>query len=195
MYRCGILEHELVKPHKWTVFTLAPERECLWNLGVSYVYDDLRAMPFKGVWFDAVFCVSVIEHVGMDNRLYATDSSYRQSSPRDHLLAIDEIKRVLRPNGRLFLTVPFGAHEDHGSLQQFDSAMLSTLASRFGPQAATKSFFRYTSRGWKSATEPECEDLSYFDVHAGKFLKAEIREYDVAVGVAARAVACIELQK
>jgi hypothetical protein len=86
-----LMNHPLVKRHKWTLLTLAPELECFANLGVSYVYDDLRATPFKDDCFDAVFCISVIEHAGMDNTGYTPDKSYQQNRPRDYLSAIDEI--------------------------------------------------------------------------------------------------------
>src|SRR5437867_541241 len=89
-----IMRHPLVDWQKWTILTLAPEPECFCNLGVSYIYDDLRAMPFRDQCFDAVFCVSVIEHIGMDNTHYTRDDSYQQNQPQDYIRAINEMKRV-----------------------------------------------------------------------------------------------------
>jgi len=190
-----MLGHKLAQPHQWTILTLAPEPECFWYRGVSYVYDDLRMMPFRPDWFDAVFCISVIEHVGMDNTLYAKDPSYRQSETQNYLVAIDEIRRVIRPGGRLFLTVPFGRYENHTWLQQFDSAMLSKVVSTFGPQCANLSFFRYTPRGWRRATEDECSNLSYFDAHAERFSGTKKPAQDGDHAAAACGLACVELQK
>jgi hypothetical protein len=34
-----------------------------------------------------------------------------------------ELRRVLKPKGRLFLTVPYGIHRDYGLFQQFDHAL------------------------------------------------------------------------
>lgn len=189
-----IMEHPLVKRHKWTLLTLAPERKCFANLGVSYVYDDLRAMPFKDDCFDAVFCVSVIEHVGMDNTGYTADKSYQQNRPRDYLSAIDEMKRVLKPNGWLFLTVPFGRYENHGWFQQFDSALLSDLVSQFRPRKDERVFFRSTPQGWQQCPEDNCKSLGYWVAPKADSLANE-KSRQPAPPVSATGLACIALQK
>lgn len=190
-----IIHHPAIRRHDLTVLTLAPESQSFWKDGFSYVYDDLRAMPFRDGWFDAVFCISVIEHVGMNNIYYSKEQKYQENNSLDYLSAIAEIKRVLKTGGRLYLTVPFGRYEHHGWFQQFDSAMLSTLISDFHPQAVNKTFFRYTLGGWKVACENECKDLSFFHMDAGKFSKSETKQFDPDFAAAARAVACLELQK
>jgi len=191
-----ILRHPAIERHNWTILTLAPESKCFWDRGISYIYDDLRSTPLRDGWFDAVFCISVIEHVGMDNFLYTAERSYRENRPQDYLYAIAEMKRVLRPQGWLFLTVPFGRYENHGWLQQFDTAMLSSLISHFQPQSLRKTFFRYTERGWKLAIEDQCRDLAYFDIHASKFSKSkQPKRFDSDFAAAARGLACLELQK
>jgi len=192
-----ILEHALARRHKWTLLTLAPERNCFWDEGVSYVFDDLRSMPFRDRLFDAVFCISVIEHVGMDNFSYTADGSYREDEPDAYLSAVTEMKRTLSPGGWLYLTVPFGCYEDHGWLQQFNAPMLSKLIAHFAPQQVRKVFFRYDDRGWKLSTEDQCSNSRYI----GKFFRgwdskqSQPGSADVASAVAASAVACIELQK
>ena len=191
-----ILRHPSVKRHKWTLLTLAPEPECFWDLGVSYLYDDLRRIPCRNEWFDAVFCISVIEHVGMDNGRFVADELYRERKPHDYLRAVEEMRRVIKPGGWLFLSVPFGRYENHGWLQQFDSALLSTLISRFQPQEVNKTFFRYTPRGWRLATEDQCRDLAYFDVRASDNTRSRgVGRAEPDFAAAARGVACVELQK
>jgi SAM-dependent methyltransferase len=193
----AILEHPAVKGHKWTILTLSPETNCFWDLGVSYLYDDLRCLPFKDEWFDAITCVSTIEHVGMDNVLVTLEKSHRENLPQDYLRAVREMSRIIRPGGSLFLTVPFGRYEHHGWLQQFDSGMLSALISEFRPREVNKTFFRYTERGWKLAEEEECRDLSFSNAIRNKHSagKERVRRFDSDFAVAARGVACIELQK
>ena len=193
----AILQHPAVKRHKWSIVTLVQETECFWDLGISYLYEDLRSLPCKEEWFDAITCVSTIEHVGMDNVLVTREKSHRENRPQDFLSAVREMRRVLKPGGALFLTVPFGRYEHHGWLQQFDSSMLSALISEFRPQTVEKTFFRYTEQGWKLAEEEECADLYFSDVMRNKHAsrKDRVRGFPPDYAVAARAVACIELRK
>jgi SAM-dependent methyltransferase len=192
-----ILQHPAVKKHKWSILTFAPEIQCFWDEGISYLYEDLRCLPFKNEWFDAITCISTIEHVGMDNMLVTQEESHRENRPQDFLRAVREMRRVLKPAGALFLTVPFGHYEHHAWFQQFDGSMLSNLISEFRAQKVEKTFFRYTEQGWKLAGEEECGDLSFSDVirnrHAVR--KDRVRGFPSDYAVAARAVACIELRK
>ncbi|HEX7118120.1 MAG TPA: class I SAM-dependent methyltransferase [Longimicrobiales bacterium] len=58
---------------------------------VEYVAGDLAALPFAAESFDAVFCISVIEHV-----------------PEERIpQAMAEFRRVLRRDGRLLLTTDY----------------------------------------------------------------------------------------
>jgi SAM-dependent methyltransferase len=191
-----ILQHPAVHLHKWSILTLSPESNCFWNLGVSYLYEDLRALPFQDDWFDGVTCISVIEHVGMDNGDYAGHDAYREKRPRDFLLAVSEMRRILRPGASLLLSVPFGRYENHGWLQQFDSTMVAELISEFRPQRIDKTFFRYTQQGWKLATEEECSDLPYVDGSRNQDSNERHTDpSDATFAVTAIGVACIELQK
>ncbi len=189
-----IMRHPLVERQKWTILTLAPERESFCNLGVSYVYDDLRAMPFRDQCFDTVFCISVIEHIGMDNTHYTHEDTYRQNRPQDYIRAVNEMKRVLRPNGWLFLTVPFGRYENHGWLQQFDSAMLLNLVSQFQPRKDERTFFRSTLDGWQMCAEDDCKYLTYKDSVASKS-PLNGKRGEVVPPVSATGLACVALQK
>lgn len=58
---------------------------------VDYVAGDLVALPFRDEAFDVVFCISVVEHLP-GGRI-----------PR----ALLELRRVLRPGGRMLLTTDF----------------------------------------------------------------------------------------
>lgn len=58
---------------------------------VRYVAADLTRLPFPFDAFDAVFCLSVIEHLP------------REAMPN----ALSEMRRVLRPSGRLLLTTDY----------------------------------------------------------------------------------------
>jgi SAM-dependent methyltransferase len=53
---------------------------------VSFTAADMRALPFKAASFDAVYCISVLEHTG------------------EYPKILDEFSRILKPGGRLILT-------------------------------------------------------------------------------------------
>lgn len=52
------------------IVTLAPEEIAFTERRISYLFADLRDLPYKDGWFDTVISVSTLEHVGMDNSLY-----------------------------------------------------------------------------------------------------------------------------
>ena len=127
---------------KLHVLTLAPESRCFWDRGVSYVYGDLRRTVFADDAFGAVVCISTIEHVGMDNSFYAGAApSARPGDAWEFLAAVKELKRVLEPGRALYITFPFGRHEDHGWFQQLDAGRVDRLVDAFGPVRASETVF------------------------------------------------------
>lgn len=63
---------------------------------------DAETMPHAGASFDAVTCVSVLEHVGLG--WYGDPKGDEEKAGR----IVAEMARVLRPGGWLLLTVPIG---------------------------------------------------------------------------------------
>lgn len=120
---------------------------------VSYIQGDLRKTLFRDSVFDEIVCISVLEHIGMDNTLiYTSDTSYKEANYDHYLDVIREFARLLKPNGRLFFSVPFGRYENHGWLQQFDRSMLEKIYEAFEAQPASEIFYRYDKTGWQAAT-------------------------------------------
>jgi SAM-dependent methyltransferase len=75
----------------WTAIDLLPEEVAIWRAldpGLDLRVADARALPFEDGSFDAIACVSVIEHVAGEG-----DAA-----------AMAEMWRVLRPGGVLHLT-------------------------------------------------------------------------------------------
>ena len=192
-----ILRSPALADKKITIVTLAPEGQAFWQLGVSYVFGDLRNLDFRDERFDAIACISTIEHVGMDNSMYAGKSDIaRRSNPSEFLIAVRELKRTLKPDGVLYVTFPFGRYENHGWFQQFDAPLLDTLVNEFNPRQFAESIFRYDPDGWKFADRTSCAACEYFDVHTSKYIDPNSTiEYPPDYPAAERALACLELHK
>lgn len=181
-----IARHPRVKARELTIFTLEPERHCFAQEKISYVFGDLRKLPFRDEWFDEVVCHSTIEHVGMDNSMYGE----KEKGAGNHLAAVAELARVLRPGGRLLLTFPCGKFEDHGFFRQFDRAMIGeveTVLREKGGEVRSD-FFRYRADGWRAAKWEECEDAESFNPHTGRGKGDDGAAH-------CRAVCCIEFVK
>jgi SAM-dependent methyltransferase len=80
------------------------------------VVADLRSLPVADGGFDAALCTEVLEHI---------------ATPVD---AVSELRRVLRPGGRMLVTVPFVAqlHEEPHDHYRYTSFGLGGLLERGG---------------------------------------------------------------
>lgn len=183
-----LLDSPFLKERFIVIYTLAPEAAVMRN-NISYKYGDLRDMSLKDETFDEIICISTLEHIGMDNTfLYTNDRRFKENYPEDYKKVIFEFRRLLKPGGRLFITVPYGRYENLGWLQQFDRSMVEQILNVFNGRHGKVSYYRYASNGWESSDAYSCSDCVYFDIHRQK-------EYSPDYVAAARAVACIELVK
>ena len=182
------------------ILTLAPEETCLWKLPASYIFSDLREMPTREAYYDAVACISTLEHVGFDNSFYARDRPPEAERRFDFRVVMRELRRVLAPGGTLFLTVPFGEYRNGGWYQQFNSELLQDAIDSFGDcQVASKRFYKYERSGWQIAEEGavrDCQFVAWNDPRPG--VPKPPRDDDSPtsdLAAAARAVACVRLVK
>lgn len=183
-----IIEHKNIVSKNLFIMNLNPESNCFWKKGVSYVYSDIRNAPFKSDNFDIISCVSTLEHMGMDNtQIYTKEKKFKENNG-DYLPAVLEMKRMLKPGGTLFITVPFGKYENHGFFQQFDSQMVQRIVNAFGGVGYKVVFYKYSKDGWQISSREQCEGSEYFNIRTSNKIS-----HDGAA--AARAVACVILKK
>lgn len=107
--------------------------------------------------FDGIVAVSSVEHVGL--------GAYGEQAfeKRGDLLVMNEFGRLLRPGGRLILTVPFGRKRVTRIHRVYDSAELHLLLSGFAIE--TERYYLCEGKknwmpaeAWELATAPECVD-------------------------------------
>src|SRR5919197_1073704 len=123
---------ERVMPHvdSLTIVTFTQEDSHA-DLGPSYATADLRELPFADGSFQTVTCISTLEHVGMDNSDYGSTEPPSDDPDREVSRALEELNRVVRPGGRLLVTVPYGRAENHGWCRQFDRDGVRRIADSF----------------------------------------------------------------
>jgi Methyltransferase domain len=72
-----VVDRFLPRIERLHIVTLAPEADAFIDRGISYVYEDLRDLPYRDSSFDSVACVSTLEQVDMDIRILRLDCSYQ----------------------------------------------------------------------------------------------------------------------
>lgn len=144
--------------------------------GLAGVAGDALALPFRPGTFDLIFAISVIEHIGRDNSIYGIcKQPLREFGDLD---AARGIASLLRPGGRLLITVPFGRLEDHGWFIQYNLSRIQALVEFSGCELTLVEYYAYGACGWTGPVDPK-----------------ELSQVAYQAGFAAGAVACLELTR
>ncbi|MGI8801371.1 MAG: class I SAM-dependent methyltransferase [Solirubrobacteraceae bacterium] len=174
-----VLDQVLALVDALHVVTLAPEKRSFPERGISYVYADLRDLPVRSSLYDTVVCISTLEHVGMDVSGYKASVAREADPQRAAVLAAGELRRVVKPTGRILLSVPFGRPDNLGWLRQFDPPALRGLIDGFGPAEVDKKIYRHTEHGWQLSSEEAAADCASQPYWAQAVACVEIRPREV----------------
>lgn len=166
------------------IATLEPELHAFTGRRISYVFCDLRDLPYRDGLFDTIVLSSTLEHVGMDNERYGAAVPRAADPDAEVDRVLGELRRVLRPGGRMLLTVPYGLSQDYGWMRQFDQAGIERIVRASRARSAQVSVFAYSASGWR------CSDL---DAAALARFRDDERDTVDDGAAAARAVACLSL--
>lgn len=155
-----ILE-KIYKNNKIYIKTLYPENKNFSELGISYIYGDLRESFFLENYFDIIVCISTLEHVGLNNNLYSNVEINNITEETninldDHLKVIDQFKKILKNNGTFFLTIPFGKKMFLEHLQQFDEEGIKRIINQFNPSKLDLKFAQYKNYIWSECKMNDC---------------------------------------
>lgn len=141
--------------------------------GMETVVADVRRLPFPERSFDQVLLVSTLEHIGADNTQYGLGA---ESDGDARVEALRELKRVLRTDGSLLVTVPLGEPGDYGWFRQEDEHGWTELFARADFFVEESEAYELGDEGWSAAPAFRPEGVRYG-----------------ARGPAASAVLCAEL--
>lgn len=182
-----LLERPPLRDADLTIMTLAPEKRCYWYNGYSYVFGDLRNTMFADQAFDTIASISTIEHIGLNNTmLYTGNAEDMESDESGFVPAVKEFRRILKPGGTCFISVPFGKRNNLGWYQVFDLGMIEKIVETFGPSSHHIDYFGYSSNGWSRGSADSLANATVYDVHTGKGWSADR-------AASSRAVACLQL--
>jgi SAM-dependent methyltransferase len=152
----------------------APELVTVDLVEPADVVADVRTLPFEEGRFDVAFCVSTLEHIGLDNSVYGIDATRDEHGQE---AALRELHRVLARDGRLLVTVPTGERDDQGWQLQRPPREWIELFERSGFLVFEDELYLHTEDGWRTATLAETETARYREPGpgAGAVLLAELR--------------------
>jgi len=93
--------------------------------GWNFSQEDIRNNHFVNDYFDQILAISTIEHIGL--KAYGNTVLDSQGD----LKAMFHIKRILRPNGNLILTLPYSDHPNDYWLRYYQKATVRKLIEGF----------------------------------------------------------------
>lgn len=176
--------------HPISIVTLHYEGRAEVSDEVRYEFADLRHLPYRDGWFSSVICLSTLEHVGMDNRMYGDSASGSESPTHEALRAMQELRRVTQVGGLLLLSVPFGARDHRPWIRIVDGDALRSLVQAPGWRVDDTRIVRATRDGWRESTVADSETAGYNEPARGRHAGKRSAPEWVA---AAEAVALVEL--
>ena len=155
--------NKIKKKFSITIQTLYPENYCNFEDGISYLYSDLTKQTFKKNHFDVITCISTLEHVGFNVNIYKNSNNKKKVDLNNNLYlnVIKNFKIILKKNGVLLLTLPYGKHEKFKHLQQFDKNMIDSIIKIFNPKKYDKKFSVYKDFKWQNCSELDCKNINF----------------------------------
>lgn len=131
------------------VWGIDQRKYALSHPNLTFVQGDVCQLCFPSSFFDVAISLSTLEHIGMG---HYGDSLTEQGDA----LTLKELRRVLKPQGKLILTAPFG--KPRVSWQRvYGPEDIAGLLSDFSIEQ--KRFFKKQGEMWLEAREGEVRDI------------------------------------
>lgn len=123
--------------------------------GVSVLRGDLLRASFRPGSFDVIACISTVEHIGLDIYGQGPDEFGDE-------VAMRHMRHLLRPGGRVLLTVPFGKRGVFAWHRVYDEPALQRLFG--GYRVRSLEYYRMEGNDYVACGRKELEDTA-FDFH------------------------------
>ena len=113
----------------------------------KFIIGDAMKLPFQDNFFNAITCISVLEHVGLSK-------DFGQVFERKDKMLMEKIRKMLKKKGVLILTTSFGTSRILGNkhTRVYDSKECKMLFSGF--KKIKERYFYLSNEGWLEA-KPE----------------------------------------
>ena len=132
----------------------------------------------------------------MDNSMYSSDIKFQEKKNFDFQKAVSELKRVTKPGGKVYITVPYGKYTDFGWYQQFNIDMIAQIINTFAPRKIVETYYCYESGGRSTSDKYYCQKFEGFNIHDTKYFNPNsTKDYDPDYAACSRAIAALELYK
>jgi len=177
---------DIIEPEK--VRTRYPQEWLKSILEVPVSIGDIRSMVLPKGKFDAVTCISTIEHIGFDEpaRTVKNSAFERRSNPKDVQLhrdpnvnakVLDNVRNSLKPKGKLLISVPMGKggpallRDSLGfycAQWEYEEKSWNEITANKGYNLLEQRFFRMGTSGWTEVPSPKevADRSSYMKPHA-----------------------------
>ena len=115
--------------------------------GVNSIYGDIRSTQFETNKFDVISCISTLEHIGVEGRYHVL------ADPLGDRKAMSEMLRILKPGGKLLLTVPYGKKDVLPINKLYNSKRITELTKGYNVISSEYQKYDDKFRIWKTVSE------------------------------------------
>ena len=151
---------ELTHLKKIFITTLYPEKLSFNELNISYTYENLSNLSFKDNYFDTITCISTLEHIGFNNEIYNYGRFKSKKIDKKQLKkALINLKRVLKKNGKLLISIPFGKRGIYENMQQFNATDLKNILNHLKLKKNEIDFYMYDNNNWIKCKKEDCNNI------------------------------------
>ena len=127
---------------------------------------DVSKLPFEDNFFDTIIAISTLEHVGLGS---FGDPLYKEGD----FEAVKELRRVLREDGRMFITVPFANSHTITWQRFYDQERILKLAAGF--LIEKEDFYSRHQSGWKDSDLEKSKQVK-FDSNVNTIVCLKLRK-------------------